>query len=238
MMSVFSMASPAGLHRHHLDIQHRRHLLAETPPVFRAPAVGLDVPDVAHRAARLDETLGVASGADDPQGVRIRPRQVLGRDAVGGRGADRVQMIVRDDGRHLHVFPVEEADDLGAIGALVSRVNSHRGGANVRNHARQDPDVVPQMTRVFGMFHGQALEVERAALGLLAQHLLDDRNRFPVSIPALDGLENVFFRQKQHDRVMPIPSSSVPGTPGSSWPRATWRRFSLRVAGPLRPSPG
>ena len=92
-----------------------------------------------------------------------------------------MEIVVRDDGNHAHVLPVKQADDLGSVCALVTRIEANRCGTDARHHPRQDADVMPEMAWVIGMLHGQPFKVIGASQRLLAENFFDLLNNLLIN---------------------------------------------------------
>ena len=175
------------------------HLLAELSPVLGASAVSLDLGDVPNRTGGPDLSTRQAAGADDADFPGVGLGEVLHGGAVRGRGTNGMEVIVRDDGGHGHVAPVEQADDLRAVRALVAGVHAHARRADARDHSGQYPDVVPEMTGAIGMLQGDPLETGRLTPRLMAEDFFDDLDSLLVHIEAVQGGVYVFFGEKKHE---------------------------------------
>ena len=141
---------------------------------------------------------GIAAAADDPQRAGVDAGQMLGRHAVRRAGADRMQKEIRYDGRHPHVRPVKQADDLRPVRPPIARIDPHGGRAEPRHHGRQDTDVVPKMPGMGWMRHRVSLQMVRGPCRLLFEHALDDVDGFPVGIAARQCVFHILLGQKKH----------------------------------------
>ena len=186
----------AGRTGDHVDAESRAHVVAEALHVRRIAAVDLDRFDRPHGADRLRHAARIAAAADDAQCAGVGARQIFGRHAIRRAGADGVQMNIRDDGRHPHVFPVEQADDLRAVGAPVSRIDANGSGSELRRHAGQYANIVPEVPGMVGMRHRRALEMMRGARRLLLEHAFDDSDGFLVGVVARERVLHVLLGER------------------------------------------